>query len=280
MGNQSENTSNSSTMRYFSLFVWLLCFVLLETGCNNGAPGQVSNEPESGASDTICAADFEIVPDSTAQIDSAYYTAYINGIKIPAGYNITNSRVNHFSIPINNIDTLIKWKVEGKILPSSDNNATAWVMLALETQNGQQTILPYFVCYTNLGNGKKGPLVYYNLGDSKKIDTIPLAIAKKNTWEMERYIKALPKVKGGDTLIYPHGFQFPWNDLEGLACSLQGLVPNNTLNGVLVINNKQVDYYLHSFQQRRFIKRSKKSGDDDGGGEYFNFTSPCPTSCP
>jgi len=268
-------------MRYFSFFVLLLCFVLLETGCNNQATEQVSNEPESGSSDTTCAADFETVPDSTAQVDSAYYSAYINEIKIPAGYKITNPRVNHFSIPINNIDTLIKWKAEGKILPGTDNDAYAWVMLALETQNEQQTILPYFVCYTNLGNGKKGPLVYYDLGDSKKIDTIPLATAEKNILEMERYIKALPKVKGGDTLIYPHGFQFPWKDLEGLACSLQGLVPNNTLNGVLVITNKkQVDYYLHSFQQRRFVKRSNKQGDDDGGGEYFNFTSPCPTSCP
>lgn len=268
-------------MRYFSFFVLLLSFALFEMGCNNGAPGQASNESESDSNNTICDADFATVPDSTAQADSAYYSAYINEIKIPAGYTITNPRVNHFSIPINNIDTLIKWKGEGKILPGPENDAPAWVMLALETQNGQQTILPYFVCYTNLGNGKKGPLVYYNLGDSKKIDTIPLAIAKKNTGEMEHYIKALPKVKGGDTLIYPHGFQFPWKDLEGLACSLRGLVPNNSLNGVLVITDKkQVDYYLHSFQQRRFIKRSNKSGDDDGGGEYFNFTSPCPTSCP
>lgn len=269
-------------MRYFifsSLF--LFGFALLEMGCNNGAPEQASNEPESSVNDTLCDADFATVADSTAQADSAYYADYINEIKIPAGYTITNPRVNHFSIPINNIDTLIKWKSEGKILPSPHNDAHAWVMLALETQNGQQTILPYFVCYTSLSNGQKGPLIYYNLGDAKKIDTIPRASAENNTRKMENYIKALPKVKGGDTLVYPHGFQFPWKDLEGLACSLRGLLPNNSLNGVLVItDNKQVDYYLHSFQKRRFIKRSKKHGDDDGGGEYFNFTSPCPTSCP
>lgn len=277
-------------MRYFSFFLLLLSFALFEMGCNNGAPGQASNESDSSVNDTLCDTDFRTVPDSTAQADSAYYATYINAIKIPAGYTITNPRVNYFSIPINNIDTLIKWKEEGKILPSPDDDASAWVMLALETQNKQQTILPYFVCYTNLGNGKKGPLVYYDLGDSKKIDTIPPATAEKNILEMKGYIKDLPKVKDGDTLFYPRGFQFPWKDLEGLACSLRGIVPNNTLNGVLVIRDKvvnvngkeqvrkEVDYYLHSFYARRFTKLSKKKPGDDG--EYFDFVNPCPTSCP
>jgi hypothetical protein len=260
-------------------------------GCNNGAPEQASTETDSSVNDTLCDADFRTVPDSTAQADSAYYATYINAIKIPAGYTITNPRVNYFSIPINNIDTLIKWKEEGKILPSPDDDASAWVMLALKTQNKQQTIIPYFVCYTSLGNGKNGPLVYYDLGDSKKINTIPPATAEKNILEMQGYIKDLPKVKGGDTLFYPRGFQFPWKDLEGLACSLRGIVPNNTLNGVLVIKDrvvnatgkdtiqKEVDYYLHSFYARRFTKLSKKRPGDDGG-EYFDFVNPCPNSCP
>lgn len=265
-------------MRYLSFFILLLSFTLFEMGCNNRAPEQTSNEPESSVNDTLCEANFITVPDSTAETDSAYYVAYINSIAIPAGYNITNPKVNHFSIPISNIDTLIKWKAEGKILPNRNDDDSTWVMLALETdvKTKQQTITPYFACFSSLGEGKKGSVVYYSLRTSGKIVSINPSEAQKNMLAMQQYINALPKGK----LFYPYGFQLPWNDLVGLTCSLQGNHPNNTLNGVLVINDENaVDYYLHSFYKRRFV-RSNKMPDDDDDDDYFDFTSPCPTSCP
>lgn len=273
-------------MRYFSLFVLLLCFVLLETGCNNGAPGQASNESESGASDTICDADFRTVPVEEAQKDSTDYALYINNYPIPKTYKITNPRVTHFVIPIQNIDTLVQWKADGKILPNANGNDSTWMMLALEpTGSDSSTIVPYFACYTNL-KGKKGPIVYFNLSEAGKVIPIPTKIAKANIDSMKSYIDTVFNTNQSVVKLYPYGFQFPWADLEGLACSLRGHLPNNSLNGVLVIREKkadghlqkEVDYYLHSFTQRNFTKLNKKKGDD-GGGEYFDFTSPCPNSC-
>lgn len=272
-------------MRYFIFFGLLLSFALVEMGCNNQAPEQASNEPESGVSDTICAADFATVPVEEAQKDSTSYSLYISKYPIPKTYKITNPRVTHFVIPIQNIDTLIKWQDEGKILPNINGEDSTWMMLALEPNNDSSTIVPYFACYSSLEPGKKGPIVYYNLSEAGKITSIPTDTAIAHIDRMKSYIDKVFN-KNKSLVIYPHGFQFPWKDLEGLACSLQGQTPNNTLYGVLVIKDKivddqvrkEVDYYLHSFYARKFTKlRSKKRPDDDG--EYFDFTSPCPNSC-
>ena len=274
-------------MRYFSFFLLLLSFALFEMGCNNGAPEQASNESDSSVNDTLCDADFRTVPVEKAQKDSTSYSLYISEYTIPKTYKITNPRVNHFVIPIQNIDTLIKWKAEGKILPNINGKDSTWTMLALEPNNDSSTIVPYFACYSSLGPGKKGPIVYFNLSEAGKITSIPTKTAKLHIEKMKLYID---RVFNKDTLVvklYPYGFQFPWEDLEGLACSLQGQAPNNTLYGVLVIKDKkvegedkiqkEVDYFLHSFYQRRSTKLSKKKPGDDG--EYFDFTSPCPNSC-
>lgn len=276
-------------MRYFSLFLFLLSFVLVEMGCNNGATEQASNDPESSVNDTLCDADFATVPIEEAQKDSTSYSLYISKYPIPKTYKITNPRVNHFVIPIQNIETLIKWQDEGKILPNTNGEDSTWMMLALEPNNDSSTIVPYFACYSSLESGEKGPIVYYNLSEAGKVISIPTDTAIAHIDRMKQYID---KVFNKDTLVvklYPYGFQFPWKDLEGLACSLQGQAPNNTLYGVLVIKDKvvkvngkdtiqkEVDYYLHSFYARRFTKLSKKRPGDDG--EYFDFTSPCPTSC-
>lgn len=276
-GKLIENTSNSSTMRYFifSCFLFLFSFAILEMGCNNSASEQASTEAE--AEDTLCAADFVTVPDSIAQSDSAQYAAFIDTLKTPPGYKISNAKVTHFVIPVSNIDTLIKWKDEGKILPNVDGDDSTWVMLALETdpKTRIQTITPYFACFSSLGNGKKGPVVYYSLLNPSKVLAIKANTAQANMLAMQKYIDAMPK----GTLFYPYGFQLPWSDLVGLSCSLQGDQPNNNLNGVLVIkDNNEVDYYLHSFYARKFTKLSKRR-PDDGDGEYFDFTSPCPNSC-
>lgn len=272
-------------MRYFSWFVLLLSFALFEMGCNNGAPGQASNELESAASDTLCAADFTTVADSTAENDSADYAAFIDEITIPAGYNITNPRVTHFVVPIHHINTLIKWKAEGKIMPNPSGNDSTWTMLALEPSSSDSlTIVPYFACYTSLGEGKKGPIVYLKLPERGSIDSIPHTAAEANIEQMKKYLRQLTK---GQRLFYPYGFQFPWDDLVGLSCSLQGTDPNNSLHGVLVIKDgevkgraiKEVDYYLHSFYKRRFTRLNKSMPGDDDDDEYFDFTNPCPTSC-
>lgn len=281
-------------MRYFSLFILLLSFALFEMGCNNRAPEQVANEPESSMNDTLCIQDFRTVPVEEAQKDSTAYALYISDYPIPETYKITNPRVTHFVIPIQNIDTLVQWKADGKILPNANGNDSTWMMLALEpTSSDSSTIVPYFACYTNL-KGKKGPIVYFNLSKAGKIIPIPTKIAKVNIDSMKSYIDTVFNTNQSVVKLYPYGFQFPWGDLEGLACSLRGELPNNSLNGVLVIREKkvgdhlqkgigdhlqkEVDYYLHSFSQRRFAKLNKKKGRNDDG-EYFDFVNPCPTSC-
>lgn len=275
-------------MRYFIFFVLLLSFALFEMGCNNGAPEQASNEPASSTNDTICDADFATVPIEDAQKDSTSYSLYISKYPIPKTYKITNPRVNHFVIPIQNIDTLIEWQAEGKILPNISGEVSTWTMLALEPNNDSSTIVPYFACYSSSGPGEKGPIVYFNLSEAGKISIIPTNTATANIDSMKSYIDKVFN-KNKSLVIYPYGFQFPWKDLEGLACSLRGQVPNNTLYGVLVIKDKvvnengkdttqkEVDYFLHSFYARKRAKLSKRLPDDDG--EYFDFTSPCPNSC-
>lgn len=273
-------------MRYFSLFILLLSFALFEMGCNNRAPEQAVNEPESSMNDTLCIQDFRTVPVEEAQKDSTAYALYISDYPIPETYKITNPRVTHFVIPIQNIDTLVQWKADGKILPNIHGNDSTWMMLALEpTGPDSSTIVPYFACYTSL-KGKKGPIIYYNLSEAGKIIRLSSKTAESNISSMQSYIDTVFNTNQSVVKLYPYGFQFPWGDLEGLACSLRGELPNNSLNGILVIREKkvdghlqkEVDYYLHSFSQRRFAKLNKKKGRNDDG-EYFDFTSPCPNSC-
>lgn len=262
-------------MRYFILStLFMLSLTFLEMACSSSGAEQTSTEAE--ADGTACADDFATIPDSTAQTDSIEYVNFINGIETPPGYNISNAKVTHFTIPVSNIDTLIKWKSEGKILPKANGDEPTWMMLALETdpKTKIQTITPYFACFSSTKNGDKGPIVYYSLLNPGKVVPIDTKLAVLNTDSMRTYINSLKTGR----IFYPYGFQFPWEDLVGLACSLQGDLPNNNLNGVLVIrDNQQVDYYLHSFYSRKSAKLSKRLPDDDG--EYFDFTSPCPTSC-
>jgi hypothetical protein len=194
-------------MRYFIFFGLLLSFALFEMGCNNGAPGQASNESDSSVNDTLCDADFRTVPVEKAQKDSTSYSLYISKYPIPKTYKITNPRVTHFVIPIQNIETLIKWKAEGKILPNINGEDSTWMMLALEPNNDSSTIVPYFACYSSLGPGKKGPIVYFNLSKAGEIISIPTDTATAHIDSMKCYID---KVFNKDTLVvklYPYGFQ-------------------------------------------------------------------------
>lgn len=271
-------------MRYFIFFGLLLSLAFFEMGCNNGAPGQASNE--SDFVETLCdTVLFREVDPTRAQLDSSQYATFINEVKLPKGYNITNPRVTYFVVPVRHIDTLIKWKTEGKIMPNPNGDDPTWTMLALEKDRDSDslTIVPYFACYSSSG-GKQGPIVYFKLPEHGPIDTILQQEAKDNVDSMRVY---LFKLSIGKKLFYPHGFQFPWNDMTGLACSLQGEGPNNSLHGVLVIKdveNKrgkiehEVDYYLHAFYKSKAAKSRKARPGDDG--DYFDFTSPCPNSCP
>lgn len=272
-------------MRYFIFFGLLLSFAFFEMGCNNGAPEQASNE--SDFVETPCDTIFREVDPTRAQLDSAQYAIFINKVKLPKGYNITNPRVTYFVVPVRHIDTLIKWKAEGKIMPNVDGDDPTWTMLALEKDSDSDslTIVPYFACYSSSG-GKQGPIVYFKLPERGHIDTIPSQVATANMKAMKTYIDS---VFNGKKLFYPYGFQFPWSDMTGLACSLQGEDPNNSLHGVLVIKDatddvddpnkekKQVDYYLHAFYKSKAAKSRKARPGDDG--DYFDFTNPCPNSC-
>ncbi len=279
-------------MRYFIFFGLLFSFALFEMGCNNGAPEQASNE--SDFVETPCDTPSREVDPTRAQLDSAQYAIFINGVKLPKKVKITNPTVTYFVVPIRHINTLIKWQNEGKIMPNQSEDNLTWTMLALEkdSDSDSSTIVPYFVCYSTIDSNKQGPIVYFKLPERGEIDTIPTEVAQANTKAMENYID---KYLNSEKVFYPHGFQFPWSDMVGLSCSLQGEDPNNSLHGILVLKDreddkdkdkqknknkkgKEVDYYLHAFYNSKVAKSRK--GRPGDGGDYFDFTSPCPNSCP
>lgn len=255
----------------------LLLFILMElSSCNNNSSADQGASTENTlAQDPNCDLDILTVPDSVARLDSLHYLEYIRRVVFPPGYSITNPQVNAFAIPVENVDTLTKWESEGKIFPNTDGTDSSWVMLALETDatTKQQTITTYFACYSAL-KGKKGPIVYFNLNTSGKVIALDPVLANQNIDAMKSYIDQLQK--GKPKPFYPYGFQFPWDDLVGIACSVKGVRPNNTIYGILVVNKKDtVDYYVHSFYQQK----QKRRDLDEGDGEYYDFTNPCPTSC-
>lgn len=253
----------------------LVLFILMElSSCNNNSKADLGASTEkTSAQEPNCDLDILTVPDSVARLDSLHYLEYIRSVVFPPGYSITNPQVNAFAIPVQNVDTLTKWESEGKILPNPGSTDSSWVMLALETDSKtkRQTITTYFACYS-ASEGKKGPIVYYNLHNPGKVILLDPVLANQNIDAMKSYIDKLQKGKP----FYPYGFQFPWDDLVGIACSVQGARPNNTIYGILVINSKDtVDYYVHSFYQ----KKQKGRNLDGGDGEYYDFTNPCPNSC-
>ncbi|AEE49392.1 hypothetical protein [Haliscomenobacter hydrossis] len=254
----------------------LVVLILMElSSCkNNSKAASESLAENASAQDTSCDLDILTVPYAIARVDSLRYLEYIKKATLPVGYSITNPLVNYFTIPVQNVDTLVSWEKQGKILPNPGSTDSSWVMLALETDGAtkRQTITTYFACYSALAGGKKGPMVYYNLQNPGKVNSLDPVLAKQNIAAMKTYIDKLQK----DKPFYPYGFQFPWDDLVGIACSVKGVRPNNTIYGILVINNKDtVDYYIHSFYQRA----QKRADLDEGDGEYYDFTSPCPNSC-
>lgn len=271
-------------MRYFIFFGLLLSFALFEMGCNNGAPEQVSDD--SDFVETPCDTTFREVSAPQAKLDSDEYAIFIHKVELPKW--ITNSTVTYFVVPVRHIDTLIKWQNEGKIMPNQSGDNPTWTMLALEHSGTDSfTIVPYFACYSTIDGNKQGPIVYFKLPERGEIDSIPTGAAVVNIKAMNIYID---KYLNSDEVFYPYGFQFPWSDLVGLSCSLQGEDPNNSLHGVLVLKDreddndkdkdrkdKEVDYYLHAFYKSKVAKSSK--GRPGDGGDYFDFTSPCPNSC-
>lgn len=223
----------------------------------------------------VCIA--EPVEPGMAENDSLHYKTFIDTVKIPSSPIVENARQNSFPIPQKAVINLKDWEEKGWILPDAGSSDKAWIMFDQETDKnlGSKIISFYFVCYKNI-KGKRGPLVFIRINDSGSIDSVKTSIAKSNIEAQKNY---LSKLSDNDEIIfYPYGFLFPWCDFLSIAARSEN--PNSKLNGVFVIkkDKNEVDFFIHAFESA--ASGGKMANDDGDGGAYYDFTNPCPTSCP
>ncbi len=214
-----------------------------------------------------------------AENDSLHYKNFIDTVKIPSSPIVDNAKQNYFIIPRQAVINIAEWEKKRWILPDAGTTDKAWVMFAQEPglKPGHKTITYYFVCYKNV-QGKRGPLVFIKINDSGSIDSIKTTIAKPNIEAQKDYLLKLSD--NYKIIFYPHGYLFPWCEFLSIAGGSGN--PNSKINGVFVINKDksdkiEVDFFIHAFESKT---SRRKSANDDDGGTYYDFTNPCPTSCP
>ena len=116
--------------------------------------------------------------------------------------------------------------------------------------------------------------MFIKINDSGKIDSVKTSIAKSNIEIQKNY---LLKFSDDYKIIYPYGFLYPWCDFLSIAGGSEK--PNSKINGVFVLkkDKNEVDFFIHAFESRT---SREKSVNNTNGGTYYDFTNPCPTSCP
>ncbi len=233
-------------------------------------------------------AQVKIIPASIAREREAQWATYVQEGKLPDGWSKVNlQQLNRrYTITKQTIKRLGSMAGPGSDTLQIDSTEGVWLMVAVDTSS--KTAQPpklYMYCYNTAGV----PVVLDIFSKNNPLRKIPLDPAQKTIGAAQKFTAAyeqqnpnlmIPESDGQGGIApilsvskFPFGFKFPLCDLIAIG---ENVADEKSLQAVFVI--KPDENEDGKFRPDIYLKANL--GEALADDPYYDFTDPCPNSCP